>query len=494
MPTALNGYLNSAKDITLRDWQHAARLYVDDTYRLAPKPKWIHYAVFNINPAAISGSAFQGQQQKDLNYLAKRFDLPKFTLNVENLNQYNRKTSTYTRITYEPVNIVFHDDNNQTTKNLWASYYRYYFADGKNGSELNNDTSPPAYKVHTYDSKETFPYRYGLDNDSVDPYFLSIQLVTMSKQRFTSYLLCNPKILSWQHDTPDQSEGNGLLENLMNVTYDAVIYSDGRVSYDNPKGFVELYYDTTESWLSNSNQGNTTTSNISGYQYSSNAANTIDNSISTIRALRQNLENTGNQLPYGYGASLSAPGPVNSPYSTSGFQNYNFGSQNAQLGLSGVLSSAVTPGYSALRTTSNFASASSALSANTTGLTTTQSRAGTFYNVNPIQFAPVDRYYSSGQTVRSQAIRYQFDGFVSSNNASPSISDVYKSNLPDNTPNAVESKIFANVNRGINLPEPLTSVSMDYYSQNDQPRKQFISEELVNNSPIERDLPDDYFN
>jgi hypothetical protein len=41
MSIGLNGYLDSGLNSqVLRDWQHAARLYVDDTYRLAPKPKF----------------------------------------------------------------------------------------------------------------------------------------------------------------------------------------------------------------------------------------------------------------------------------------------------------------------------------------------------------------------------------------------------------------------------------------------------------------------
>ena len=76
--------------LNLRDWQHAARLYVDSNYRLSPKPKFLHYAVFNINQDAIpNGTQFQQQNQLELNYLVKKMDLPKFTLNVEELNQYN---------------------------------------------------------------------------------------------------------------------------------------------------------------------------------------------------------------------------------------------------------------------------------------------------------------------------------------------------------------------------------------------------------------------
>ena len=161
----------STDRLILRDWQHAARLYVDDTYRLAPRPKWLHYSVFNLNPNINNASTFSQQDRGEVNYLVKRMDLPRYTLNTENLNQYNRKTTSYTKITYEPVNITFHDDNNGTTNALWALYYGYYFADRNNSQPPYTDTNPAAYRPHTYDPKSMWQYRYGLDNGITEPFF-----------------------------------------------------------------------------------------------------------------------------------------------------------------------------------------------------------------------------------------------------------------------------------------------------------------------------------
>ena len=71
----------------LADFQHAARLYVDDTFRLAPKTKFLYYVVFNINPDAIAKTTFQNQNRSEINYLVKSADLPKYTLNNEELIQ-----------------------------------------------------------------------------------------------------------------------------------------------------------------------------------------------------------------------------------------------------------------------------------------------------------------------------------------------------------------------------------------------------------------------
>lgn len=312
----------------LADFQHAARLYVDDTFRLAPKTKFLYYVVFNLNPNAISGTAFQEQNRLEINYLVKRADLPKYTLNNEELNQYNRKTRSYTKITYDPVNLTFHDDNAGVTNSLWALYYGYYFRDRLNSADPYTDIYPAAYQNTAVLSKESQPFRYGLDNNVGEPFFRSIQLITMSKQRFYSYLLCNPKVLSWNHDSVDQSEGNGVLQNEMSIGYDAVIYNAGTVEVGNPAGFAQLHYDPIPSPVSGNQFG---IEDVFGDVFS---ANGFRGTSYLEKTQKSNLfyNNTGNRAPFGYGTPSFINAPQNYYYtknSVSGLQNYNFGATNS---------------------------------------------------------------------------------------------------------------------------------------------------------------------
>ena len=43
------------------------------------------------------------------------------------VQQYNKKRKLQTRIAYDPVTVVFHDDNYGVTSALWETYYRYYY-------------------------------------------------------------------------------------------------------------------------------------------------------------------------------------------------------------------------------------------------------------------------------------------------------------------------------------------------------------------------------
>lgn len=449
-----NGYLGSQEGLFLRDWQHAARLYVDDVYRLAPKTKFMYYAVFNFNEEALGNTAFRDQNRKEINFLVKKMDLPKYTLNVENLNQYNRKTTTYTRITYEPINITFHDDNNGVSNAMWAMYYSYYFNDRLNSQTPYSDINPPAYLDHAYDAKSSFPYRYGLDKGprSSSQFFNSIQLMTLTKHKFTSYLLCHPKIVSWAHDSLDQSDGAGIVENTMSLAYDAVIYTTGTIAYDNPSGFATLHYDNYPSPLGPENQDllvgilNDTFAND---LMTANPFNVVDLGISLLAGTRQNAI-IGNQAPAGGGVV----GIVENLQPAGGLQTY---SVNNTVTLANLLSN---------------------------------------QTITPVNNAPIDPFYNTGAQARQSAINDQFSASLKGANPvdPPVITDVYLNNLPKDTPSSVESKIFGNYNTGVDLPETQTAVNINYFSQADVKTAPAITtSELITNNPLSADIPDDPF-
>lgn len=317
----------------LADYQHASRLFVDDTFRLAPKNKFLYYVVFNINPDALTDVSFQDRHRLELNYLVKTAELPKYTIKTETLNQYNRKTNVYTSIAYDPITISLHDDNNGITNMLWALYYGYYFNDRNNSSDPYTDINPIAYGNTAYNDKSYSPFRYGLDTDNegdvsgtLAPFFESIQLFTLSRQRFFSYLLCNPKITKWDHDALDYSEGSGVVENKMTLAYEAVIYNSGMVDVDDPTGFAVLHYDNTPSPIAGDEIIENGIAGIFGDVFSLNSFASPSSYITGgITNYSNPYLNMGNQMPYGYGTPDFYGSTMYSPYGIGGLQNYNFG-------------------------------------------------------------------------------------------------------------------------------------------------------------------------
>ena len=109
----------------MKDFQHASRLYLDDSYKLMPKQKFLFHVVFNTDESLFFKDGFNPHERNDLNMLVKSCDLPRFSMNLEEKIQYNKKMYAATRIQYDPVNITFHDDHADTVNAFWKKYYEY---------------------------------------------------------------------------------------------------------------------------------------------------------------------------------------------------------------------------------------------------------------------------------------------------------------------------------------------------------------------------------
>jgi len=263
-----NAFTNFLKDVgkaifegdgaSMRDYQHADRLYVANNYARMPKLGFLYYVVFNINDFAILDPEWREKNKKEVGLLVKRIDLPKFKIQTETLNQYNRKTVIQTKLNYNPVSIEFHDDNSDITTNLWKNYYNYYYRDGIYGSNNNRNI------VEQYADTKYLPdsyYEYGYQKSVQDPFFSSIDIYVLHKgkgtQDFTQISLINPLINDWSHDVLVQEENGKVLTNKMNVNYEFVVYKTGQIIKNvSPIGWSPVYYDKTPSPLGVGGSGN----------------------------------------------------------------------------------------------------------------------------------------------------------------------------------------------------------------------------------------------
>ena len=240
---AINGALNPKG--AMGNFQHATRVYVDDTYRLAPRTRFMYYVKFEIDPTSTNATVFKNKKHaSELGYLIKTTEMPKYNISTTTKNQYNRKKLLYTSLTYEPIRMTFHDDNAGIMNALWAIYYGTYFADRHQPTQAYSTNHLRPGNINTLDG-----FRYGLDNEKKTDMFKSISIYTMSRKRYLGYTLINPRITNWAHGTLDNSASD-TLENSMTIQYEAVQYSAGKVSFDTPKGFATLHYDTLASPLS----------------------------------------------------------------------------------------------------------------------------------------------------------------------------------------------------------------------------------------------------
>lgn len=236
--------INVDLDVHLRDARHAHRLYTEHSFALAPKTKFLYHVVFQ--PYADVGDSASSNTfkfQKEIGVLAKTVDLPQYRATVDNKQQYNRKKNIQTRIDYQDVNIRFHDDNNGLTRSMLEEYYRYYFRDGNN--------NPNTGSFNPRDKYSEFVPKYGLDNGKLSPFFAYIKIYQLARRNWFSYTLINPLITQWGHDTLENSDGSGMMENSIVVAYEGVLYDHGKIDGSEPAGFTseETRYDNVPSPL-----------------------------------------------------------------------------------------------------------------------------------------------------------------------------------------------------------------------------------------------------
>jgi hypothetical protein len=245
--------LDSGKGI-MGDFAHASALYRRNNFRLAPKTKFLYHVVIDVNTTALSvlgNSVFSLLNKREFNLLANAADLPRYSIQTETLNQYNRKKVVQTQITYNEVSIDFHDDNAGLTSLLWEAYYRYYYQDG---NYTDQSSRPRAYQTKLYDTDVANTYRHGFNRRRPTdiPFFNSITIHQLHPQNkestFTSFTLVNPIITEWQHDRVDQADASGVMRNSMRIAYESVLYDREITSPEKIQSFGDIsHYDTMPS-------------------------------------------------------------------------------------------------------------------------------------------------------------------------------------------------------------------------------------------------------
>lgn len=270
----LKGFTNTN---SLRDYTHASRVFTTNQYELKPRFKFLYHVSFSINTSipSLSVADIQG-----LSLVVKTIDLPKYNIQTDTLNQYNRKRVIQTGIKYEPVNVTFHDDSGDIVRNMWYNYYKYYYKDpsqtyltdanstnGSLGASSNRQAGFGYNDRDIYDDQRIgnvndwgFIGENFLDGTSSakgkPAFFTDIRIFGMDQHKFAEYVLINPVITNWTHDTYDYAQSGGIMQNSMTIAYETVKYYSGALankfaqSDPNVLGFADpAHYDRTPSAL-----------------------------------------------------------------------------------------------------------------------------------------------------------------------------------------------------------------------------------------------------
>jgi hypothetical protein len=241
------------------------------------------YFTLNVEQIPTLKQFFNATDIATIGLMVKTVQLPQYTINTETLNQYNRKRIIQKNITYSPIQIEFHDDGGDVTRNLWYNYYSYYYKDPSQqyGSRnpQNGSISPVSKPGFSYNSRDTYANERpvadwgfigesysqsnagtsgaqsaGDESSGKPPFFRDITIYGMDRRKFAQYTLINPVIKDWRHDTYNYSEGAGTMTNTCTIEYETVKYYAGDIGKTPAaavKGFADpAYYDKTPSSLS----------------------------------------------------------------------------------------------------------------------------------------------------------------------------------------------------------------------------------------------------
>ena len=258
----------------LKDYQHASLAFRSNGYELAPRNKFLFHVYFNINTGQIPAlqAAYGSGELSSICLMVKSIDLPNYNINVDTMNQYNRKRLVQSKIEYNPINCVFHDDQGDLIRDLWYNYYSYYYKDptqsydnvpASNGTLGTTQTMANGFGYNTNDvyAGNRQVNDWGFIGESYSdgptstnsvpsangkpPFFTDIRIFGLSQKKFASYVLINPMITSWKHDNYNYSEGGGTMSNNVEIRYETVKYYSGAIGGSTPSATVPGFADPT---------------------------------------------------------------------------------------------------------------------------------------------------------------------------------------------------------------------------------------------------------
>ena len=282
----------------LRDFRHASKIFLPNSQSNAPKVKFLFHVYFEINE-----QAYKPPTGDNFGILVKSVKLPSFKFDTEIMNQYNRKRIIQTKIKYDPIEVVFHDDNQSQMTAMWNAYYQYNYADSVNQTDVLGVAKAgvgakyQARNIYnpSIEGDDNYGYRGGStqEDGTKIPFFKDITVFGFWQQNFLAYTLINPIITSFAHDTYDYAEGGGVMSNTMTLDYETVTYNTGKMDAASPELFVTGFannanYDRTESPLDSYASNSPTSSPIGD-----TASVAYDNQNTQVRPSSVSIINQG---------------------------------------------------------------------------------------------------------------------------------------------------------------------------------------------------------
>jgi len=190
----------------------------------------------------LTGSSANIKENIELTYKVRTIDAPRFEIDTETLNQYNKSRILPMKINYQPINIVFWDDRSNLIKDFWDKNYKFYFKDSIGKSDLNyvqtvsdkivdqklgvSGGTEPGYNHFGYNMIGKFE-RKNL--------YAYLSLYLTAGGNFLRTDIVNPFLQSMQNDNFSQDSSGELAQITTTWGYESIVYYDaGRIEDEPP--------------------------------------------------------------------------------------------------------------------------------------------------------------------------------------------------------------------------------------------------------------------
>ena len=197
-------------------------------YDSIPRFKNQYFVAFKYSNLAV-GVGIDPRDTIGITHRVKSVDAPKFDIDTETLNQYNKPRIIPLRINYSPVTVTFHDDKSNIVTNFWKQIYEFYFHNGRRTDESNystRDSNVVTSKLGNSQAPLGYEnYGYYIGNKDMNMnLFQYMSLYLVANKVCHRIDLLNPYLQSMSHDQFSQEMSSELAQNTITWGYENVVY------------------------------------------------------------------------------------------------------------------------------------------------------------------------------------------------------------------------------------------------------------------------------
>jgi hypothetical protein len=163
-------------------------------------------------------------------------DLPKFKVQTETMNQYNKVRIAQTKIEYDTMTIDAHDDVSDRMLRFWTDYFSFYYGQGRKSapSEWQDDVVRGEFN-EGQGGGWGYIGQFGQVGGGQGMHYLqSIDVIRFYGKLMNKISFVHPYITSFDHDGNDYAEGREGSSMRIQFEYEGVVYSSGDENVNDP--------------------------------------------------------------------------------------------------------------------------------------------------------------------------------------------------------------------------------------------------------------------